>query len=148
MAVNPAFLVTAPTPLNPLQRAAPKVAKAIDPNSGARKLCCVLDGVLAQARPGRDVGAPLPGAMQFLVDAKAAGYNLYILNDRPATVVCEWLRRNSPPDSALEQCVQICSKRPQNVDIVLDACAIRFDGNHFPQIAELEIKPWWDAPAI
>src|SRR5580693_1986554 len=100
MAVNPAFLVTAPTPLNPLQRAAPKVAKAIDPNSGARKLCCVLDGVLAQARPGRDVGAPLPGAMQFLVDAKAAGYNLYILNDRPATVVWEWLRRNSPPDSA------------------------------------------------
>jgi hypothetical protein len=69
--------------------------------------------------------------MQFLVDAKAAGYDLYILDDRPATVVWEWLRRNSPPDSQLEQAVQIFSKRPK-IDVVLDACAIRFDGKAFP----------------
>jgi hypothetical protein len=146
MAVNPNFLVTGPTPLSPLQRSAPRAAKSISPNSGARRLLCLLDGVLSEPRAGRDVGAPLAGAIQFLVDAKAAGFDVFIHDERSTTTVWAWLQRHSPVVNGapmhLEEVIQICNKRPK-VDVVLDACALRFDGQNFPTIDELtDSKPW------
>jgi hypothetical protein len=150
MAVNPNFLVTAPTPLSALQKSSPRVAKSISPNSGARRVLCLLDGVLSEPRTGRDVGEPLEGAIQFLVDAKAHGYDVFIHTERSTTTVWSWLQRNSPVvsgvSSHLEEVIQICNKRP-HVDVVLDACAIRYDGKNFPRMDELdESKPWYTDP--
>jgi hypothetical protein len=54
----------------------------------AKKIGCVLDGVLAPLRVGRDIGSPIPGAIAWVLDVLAAGCEVYVYDDRPAATVC------------------------------------------------------------
>jgi hypothetical protein len=109
--------------------------------TGAKKLGVILDGGLAAPRTGREIAAPLPGAIEWLISAKENGWDVYIeIGERPPALVAAWLKQHAP---GLETAVHICSKRPV-VDVMLDPIALRFDGRNYPDLATLEsTTPWW-----
>ena len=130
-----------------MERQALNVAKPLVPGSGAKRLCCLLDGTLAQARRNRDAGTPFVGALEFLMEAHKAGLEVFICDRRPANLIYEWLRIHSPIVDGtrypLEHVVHICRERP-NVDVVLDDRAIPFTHGAYPSPEELlAFTPWW-----
>jgi hypothetical protein len=130
-----------------MPRSTPKLAKPVPSDSSALKVAVILDGVVAQPRPGRDIGTPISGAMEWLAQLHAAGCVVCLCDDRPTMIIWPWLQKNSPIiDGALvhlEQVVQICAKRPVS-DVVVDAGAVTFDGQNFPHRDKLAaFSPWW-----
>jgi hypothetical protein len=109
--------------------------------TGAKKVGVILDGALAAPRTGREIAAPLPGAIEWLITAKEGGLDVFVyIGERPPAIVSAWLKRHAP---GLESVVHICPKRPV-VDVMLDPVALRFDGKNYPDLATLEsTAPWW-----
>jgi len=109
--------------------------------AGAKKVGVILDGGLAAPRIGREIAPPLPGAIEWLISAKEAGYDVFIeVGERPPAIVSAWLKKHCP---GLQDAVHICPKRPA-VHVMLDPTAIRFDGRNYPDLATLESAiPWW-----
>jgi hypothetical protein len=134
-----------------MPRPAQKLPKAIDPNSSALKVAVILDGVVAQPRPGRDIGSPIAGALEWLAQLHADGCAVFLCDERPTMSVWAWLQKNSPLVDGilvhLEEVVQICAKRP-SPDVTVDPTAVTFDGRNFPDRDQLaSFKPWWKTQA-
>jgi hypothetical protein len=145
---TPIFLVTPKKGFPALERQSPAVARAISPDSDAPSVCCVLDGVLAEPRHGREIGAPIDGSMQWLLAMTTAGVDVYVYDSqRPTTIIWAWLQANSPTvngvHSHLENTVQICAKRPP-ANVFLDASAVPFNGHDYPTADQIrDFRPWW-----
>jgi hypothetical protein len=138
MSTDPHFLIQRkPKPGFPaLQKAQHQLPR--NPISNARRIACDLDGTLAEPRALHgDIGAPLPGAVEFLKHCIDNGLQVYIVTSRPVGVVSHWIQRHAP---GLESVVHISAIRPP-VDVLLSAVAIRFKGT-YPTCDELE-SPWY-----
>ena len=85
MATPQPFLVQNPS-FAPLKKPTTLLAKAVDPDAGTKKVCVVLDGVLAPPRTGREIAEPLAGAMDWVLSLHESGLEIFILDPhRPAT---------------------------------------------------------------
>jgi hypothetical protein len=64
----------------------------IHPEPESRFLCLALDGFLTEPRQGSEIGSPVAAAIDFVLSAHHAGYQLQICTDRPQQIVWDWLR--------------------------------------------------------
>src|ERR1700675_2688066 len=79
-----------------LKRSEPRLpAPYMHPETGGRRLCVDLDGVLTEARDviSRDtIGTPTSGAMDFLERAYKSNLEIYICTHCSSATVWDWLR--------------------------------------------------------
>ena len=109
-----------------------------------KRIAVDLDGVLAQyqgaahgdANGGTVIGDPVPGAVDFVHAAGAAGWQVVVhsRNHHPA-IVNGWLLKHGMSD-----CVAT-SVLPPNATVYLDDRGVRFDGDFGPVLAFLQGDP-------
>ena len=63
-----------------------QVASASHVKRSTASVCVALDGGLAEARRGNEIGSPIPEALEFLADVTAAGIDVQISTHRPQSL--------------------------------------------------------------
>ena len=116
-----------------LERAAPRLPQPHMSGQSTASVCVALDGGLAEARRGNEIGPPIPDALEFLADVTAAGIDVQISTHRPQNVVWDWLRVHCP---GTEQVVHVTPHPPPPGMPYLSRYAYRIDDT-YPTVEEL-----------
>jgi hypothetical protein len=117
-----------------LERAEPRLPQPhMSAQSNTPSICISLDGCLAEARRGNEIGSPIPDALEFLADVTAAGIDVQISTRRPQNVVWNWLRVNAP---GMENIVHVSPQPPPPGMPYLSRYAYRIDDT-YPTVEEL-----------
>jgi hypothetical protein len=139
----------------PLQR---QVSGQAEEETGARKLVVAvdIDGVLADYSQGWQgptiIGDPLPGAVQFLTDLRAADYHVMIWTCRDTDVAKAWLTKHGLPyddinTNSLAGEMGSDTSPKELADIYLDDRGLRFDGDFAKTLNAIsDFRTWYDDP--
>jgi hypothetical protein len=116
-----------------IERSKPRLPQPHMSAQSTPSICIALDGGLAEARRGNEIGTPIAEGLEFLADVAAAGIDVQISTHRPQSVVWEWLRVHCP---GMENIAHVSPQPPPPGMPYLSRYAYRIDDT-YPTVEEL-----------
>jgi hypothetical protein len=117
-----------------LERAEPRLPQPHMSAQSTPSICISLDGCLAEARRGNEIGTPIQEGLEFLVNTVQAGIDVQICTHRPQNVVWGWLHLHCP---GMENVVQVSPHPPLPGQLYLSRHACRIYDDVYPTVDEL-----------
>jgi hypothetical protein len=117
-----------------IERPEPRLPQPHMSSESTPSICISLDGGLAEARRGNEIGTPIQEGLEFLVNATAAGIDVQICTHRPQNVVWGWLHLHCP---GTENVVQVSPHPPLPGQLYLSRHACRIYDDVYPTVDEL-----------